>query len=32
MPDILASHQKYDHLRNISGVIANPLEMLGDKD
>src|ERR1051326_6548550 len=32
MPDILASHQKNHHLGNVSGMVANPLEMLRDEN
>jgi hypothetical protein len=32
MTDILAPNQKHDHLGNIGGMIANPLQGFCDKN
>jgi hypothetical protein len=32
MPDILAPHQKNNHLGDVGGVIADPFEMLRNED
>jgi hypothetical protein len=32
MPNVFAPHQKYDHFRNICGVIADPFEMFSNEN